>query len=137
MPDGIHGTWSEWDRLMAPLLEVQPLWRDFGKKKGLVAGRGLRGHWPCLSLTWTDGLQRKITLYLIDEEDLIYRLAITARLDVGRSRYWRTEAVAEDFQVGKRVSKSRILELLERAFSRLKSWQKSDLRYAGEIAPLP
>ena len=49
--EGWSGTLEEWNRIEGPLLEIDPIIRDFAKKAGLTVTKNMKD-WPERSMQW-------------------------------------------------------------------------------------
>src|ERR1700722_9853481 len=87
---GWYGTKEEWNRIEAPLLEIDPIVSDFAEKFGLTVRKNNKD-WPERSLVWGDGVHCLIQIYLVDQKLLTFNLWLCVSQDRENKRYWKQE----------------------------------------------
>lgn len=85
---GWHGTQDEWERLEAPLVEVDPIIAGFARGFGLSVTRNHKS-WPERSISWGDTVSCLIQLYREPENEDAFTLWICASEDRGSKRFWK------------------------------------------------
>ena len=134
MPNGFHGSREEWQRLVAPLDQIDAELSAYAARHGMAFQRNTR-NWPDRSLTWTsDGVRRLIQVWLRDDQQLTWTFGIAASQDRERKRYWKAESLVESAPIDS--IKERLADLLNEATARLSSWTAEDLPFAGDLKPL-
>ncbi|HET8551202.1 MAG TPA: hypothetical protein VFM97_01845 [Gammaproteobacteria bacterium] len=133
MPNGFHGPNEQWDRMEAPLLTLDAELEAFAKTFDLGLSKNYH-NWPERSLTWSDGVDRLIQIYLADEEAMTFNLWLCASQDRGRERYLKKEFLIKEKPIG--CIANRLNELLEQAKGRLEGWKAADLEFATTIAQI-
>jgi hypothetical protein len=85
---GWTGTRAAWDRIEAPLREIDPIIAAFAKQHGLAVTRNHKD-WPERSIVWGGDVRCLIQLYLLDEASLTFNLWLCASQDRCGKRYWK------------------------------------------------
>ena len=121
---------TEWDRVEAPLLQLDSVLASFASRFKLELTKN-RKDWPDRSLQWNDGVRRLIQIYLADEHALTFNLWVCASQDREGKRFWKQDFLiqarpAEDFQ-------AELDALLLRAKALLDSWEEGDLEFITEL----
>ena len=133
---GWYGTREEWERLEAPLLELDPAISAFAAEHALALSKNDKD-WPGRSLNWADKPSCLMQLYLADADALTWHLWLCCAEDRGRERFWRQERLID----GEPVSSfaPRISDLLNKGYHRLEGWKATpdQLEFATHLAALP
>jgi hypothetical protein len=128
MPNGFHGSESEWQRIEAPLLRAEPVLDMFANTHGLSISKNYHNH-PERSLNWGTDLRRLIQLYLADSKLLTLNLWLCASQDRGPQRYWKGELLLKDQNI--ETILDTLPDLLEQAYRKVDSWTPELLERAG------
>jgi hypothetical protein len=131
MPNGFYGPKKDWERVEAPLLQIDAILASFAALHGLT-GRANYHNWPERSLLWSsNGIRKLIQIYLEDENDLTFNLWISASEDRGRERFWKQQFFknAAPFQ---EIEKD-LPQLLSTAKETLDTWTSGDLEFATAL----
>jgi len=128
MPNGYHGSREEWDRLEAPLCRVDAELRAFAERNGLTLTKNDHG-WPERSLTWVDGVERKLQVLLADESARTYNVWAVAWEDRPDGRFWKRAAIANGLTEAELCE--RLGALLAAGHAALAAWKLADLERAG------
>jgi hypothetical protein len=128
MPNGFHGSREDWDRLEAPLRRVDAELDAFAGRHGMALTKNHHS-WPERSLTWVDGVERKIQVLLQDAAALTYNVWVVAWEDRADGRYWKRKAIANGLPEPELHAK--LAELLEAGRAALAEWAVEDLERAG------
>lgn len=133
---GWYGTREEWERLEAPLLELDPVIYSFANEHSLALSKNHK-EWPERSLAWGQSPSCLMQLYLADPETLKWHLWLCCTEDRGRDRFWRQERIIDGQQIA--AFAPRILGLLKEGYRRLEEWRAApdQLEFTTRIAPLP
>jgi hypothetical protein len=127
MPNGYYGSIEEWQKMEAPLLEIDALLAEFALRSNMQVIKNYH-NWPQRELqSAKDGLHRTIHILVADKPET-YHMAIGAWQDKDNERY-----VANKW-LRKWVSWSEIQDnlhqLLEEGVKTLESWSEKDLKPA-------
>lgn len=131
MPNGFYGSRREWDRIEAPLLQLDSSLESFANEHGMSLGRNYH-NWPERSLRWGIGINRLIQICLEDDDGTAWNVWLCASEDRPSGRYWRhyflrravsIEAIRTDLKEG----------LLEEAHALVTAWSGDDLEFAAEL----
>ena len=133
---GWYGTREEWDRLEAPLLELDPMISSFSDEHSLALSKNHKD-WPGRSLKWGQSPSCLMQLYLADADTLVWHLWLCCSEDRGSERFWRQERIIDGEQIA--TFAPRILPVLREGYGRLEKWRAAPdrLEFATTIAPLP
>jgi hypothetical protein len=126
MANGFHGPREEWDRMAQPLLRLDSILEDFGRRHGLTLEGDSR--WPNRSFRWGAPVSRLIQIFVDDESGPTYKVWIAASEDRASGRYWRQETPMAGAKIEDILA--RLPEILDEAFARVSSWNSSDLELA-------
>jgi hypothetical protein len=137
VPNGFDGSREGWERIAAPLREIDEVWDRFAHAHALHVTRDARS-WPERSLRSagaTSEPQRLVQVYLRSEESLTYSLWVCAWSDRGGKHLVRKETLVDS--VAWPEIRDHIDDLLERAFTLVTSWRLEDLEHALDLPRLP
>ena len=85
MPNGFHGSKAEWEKIVAPLRELDSGLNSFAAAHGLEVDQNYH-NMPNRMLSWTiDGIERLIQVSLYGNEQVL--LALSAYRDEGGRRH--------------------------------------------------
>lgn len=135
MPNGFQGDPSEWDRLEAPLRPLSPAVEDFAARHDLDLVVNDRG-WPSRRIRWrSDGAERRIDVFLHDEETGTIAVWAAAWIDrdgdrLGRSAWLRERADPDDLA-------GEIDAVLEEARLVAEGWDADDLEPWTDLEEAP
>ncbi|MBI2340442.1 MAG: hypothetical protein HYU99_08785 [Deltaproteobacteria bacterium] len=124
MPNGFFGTQQEWEKLEAPLRQLDDLLATFVKKHDLFMTKNER-HWPCRSIVWSDAIEKKIEIYASDKDSPLYSMWICAYQDRHGQRYWKKSVLKESVSFDEIYAD--ISYSLDSAKKELDSWLEGDL----------
>jgi hypothetical protein len=125
MPNGYHGTKEEWDRMEAPLLEIDEPLARFAAARNLEVISNYH-NWPRRELDWTsDGIHRTLSIMLGDDNAMTFHLAVLASKDQNEDRYLQTHWLKKG--VSWAEIRDNLEQLLEEGVALLDSWSESDL----------
>lgn len=125
MPNGLQGSPAEWDPLEAPLRPLDPAVEAFAERHGLELVVNDRG-WPSRRLKWTDGgIERRIDVFLQDEEAGTLAVWAAAWIDAGDDRLGRSEWLRE--RVDPDELAGEVDAVLEAARRSALGWDRADL----------
>ncbi len=133
MPNGHHGPKEEWDRLEAPLVELDPVIRAFAENHKMKFSSNDHA-WPERSLTIVDELHRKIQIYLKNEEPLTFIVGAYAWRDSESDRCLKMEFVTEP--VSPPALRINLLSWLEQSYKTVMAWKTEDLEFATKLQKL-
>lgn len=135
MPNGVQGSSADWDRLEAPLRPLDPAVEAFARRHGLELVENDRG-WPSRRMRWADqGIERRVDVFLQDEEAGTLAVWAAAWIDRGGERHGRSEWLRERVDPGELADE--IDAVLERARRSADSWGPDDLEPWTEIDEPP
>jgi len=77
-------------RLEAPLIAIDRVIAEFALPRGIEVTKNLQD-WPERSLTWGEGVRRRIQIYLQDPKAMTFNLWLCAWSDAKGSRHWKRE----------------------------------------------
>jgi hypothetical protein len=131
MPNGFHGSAEHWEKIEAPLRQIDRQLEKFAKAHAMSIGKNYH-NWPERSLSWSsEGLRRLIQIYLKDATKETYCLWLCASEDRGHERYWKKQFLLDN------VTWTEVQEGLERhldqAYKTVQAWSASDLEFGGKI----
>ncbi|MBW2422108.1 MAG: hypothetical protein JRH19_26485 [Deltaproteobacteria bacterium] len=115
---------EEWERIESPLRELDGTLDAFAKRHGMELTKNFAG-WPERSLTWTDGVERKIQVLLGDEQSLRFNVWIMACEDRADGRFWKRKALANGLPLA--VLREKLPDWLDEGQRLLTSWSAEDL----------
>ena len=127
------GYWAskdEWQRVEAPLLEVDSILNEFASEFG---HRVTKNHkdWPERSIEWGVNIRRLVQLYLADEKDLTFNLWLCASQDRDGKRYWKQENLVKGCPIAE--FQHHLPSLLREGRAKLEGWNESDLEFATNL----
>lgn len=124
MPNGFHGSTKEWGRMEAPLRAIDAILQAFAERHRMELTRNYH-NWPERSLTWDAAPRRSIQIWLADEQDLCFAMAICAWEDRTRGRFWKNRIMIASQSLDE--LRPRLLQLLENAKAEVDGWTSNDL----------
>ena len=127
MPNGHHGSEKEWERLEAPLRDIDAAIEAFAVRHRMAIGRNYHA-WPERSLRWGSDPERVIQIYLGDEERLTWNLWLCASQERDRQRFWKRQFLRQNIPMGE--MSPLIEQLLNEGFLIVNSWRLEDLEPA-------
>ena len=116
---GWYGTEEEWQRVEAPLLEIDDIFQAFADSLGYPVERNYKDN-PSRSIVWDNGVRCLIQLFQVNETALTFNLWICASLDKGGRRYQRDETLVNGMQVHEFAPT--LPQLLDKAATKLHEW---------------
>lgn len=131
MTNGRNGSETEWERLEAPLRDIDPLIDAFAGRHKLALSRN-HSNWPERSLRWGADPERVIQIYLEDADRLTWNLWLCASEDRGRNRFWKRQFLRHNVPMSE--LSPLIEQLLEEALRTVSSWRAEDLEFATTLA---
>jgi hypothetical protein len=133
---GWYGTPEEWQRLEAPLLQVDSCIERFAREHSLNLSKNHK-EWPERSLTWGENPRCLIQLYLAEEEDLTWNLWLCCSEDRGGERFWRKEFAVRGQKLEQFIMD--LPKLLDESLKQLNDWRAAPdkLEFATKLQPLP
>jgi hypothetical protein len=131
MPNGFHGSLEEWQRMEAPLLEMDEVVDEFASRRNLRVIKNYH-NWPQRQVRWTrNGIRRTISILLANEDKMTFHVAVVAAKDKNDDRhlkdYWLTKEAPWD------EVKNNLQQLLGRGFALLESWDENDLMPSAQF----
>ncbi|MDX1661004.1 MAG: hypothetical protein R3326_04360 [Gemmatimonadota bacterium] len=131
MPNGAQGTPSDWDRLEAPVRRLDAAVEAFADRHQVELVENDRG-WPSRRMRWTHaGIERRIDVFLQDEEAGTVAVWAAAWIDRGEERHGRSEWLRE--RADPEALAGEIDAVLEAARRSADSWGPEDLEPWAEI----
>jgi hypothetical protein len=130
MPNGYQGPETEWNRLEAPLRDIDPPIEAFAKRHNMALTRNYHS-WPERSLRWGGDPERVIQVYLDDADRLTWSLWLCASQDRGHQRFWKKQFLRRNVQMTE--IRPVIVELIEEALRIVNSWRVEDLEFATTL----
>src|ERR1044072_908946 len=113
MPNGYHGPLEEWERMEAPLLEIDESLAKFAAANGINLDHNYH-NWPRRDLVWVDqGIHRTISILLANQPET-YHMGISAWQDKNSVRYTANEWLRKS--VSWAEIKENLQALLDEAF---------------------
>jgi hypothetical protein len=132
MPNGFHGSKAEWERLVAPLRDVDARLRAFATAHGARVVENARA-WPSRSIDWRGGpVERSVSIALEDEKRGTWGMGAVAWLDRDGKRYWRRASIVRG--AAWPDIRDRLEDLLAQGFALAESWREDDLEYATDVS---
>ena len=121
---------AEWQRVEAPLIEVDPTLSEFAREFGLIVSKNHKD-WPERSIKWGASVRRLMQLYLADEKTLAFNLWLCASQDRNGKRYWKQENLVK----GQLITEfqGRLPMLLRQGRAKLEEWSEGDLEFATNL----
>lgn len=120
MANGFLGSKDEWDRLEAPLIQIDPILESAATKFDLVLRKNHKD--PERSLIRESNIRYLLQIFLCDEKDPKYNVWICASEDRSSGRYWKEEMVLQHAAIDLITE-----DLIDQSLHALLSWDKSDL----------
>ena len=134
MPNGYHGSKGEWDRLEAPLVELDPVIKSFAESHKMELSSNYH-NWPERSLTAIDELHRKIQIFMKNEEPPTFVIGAYAWRDIDANRYLKSEFVTEAVPLS--ALRLHLLSWLEQSYKTVMAWKPEELEFATRIQKAP
>jgi hypothetical protein len=122
---GWHGTREEWDRIEAPLLDIDSVISEFAAKVGLSVQKNQKD-WPSRHIEWGSDVRCLIQLYLADQETLTFNLWLCASEDRGNKRYWKQEMPIKQLPVSDFAGS--LGAQLQKGHAKLSEWCKNKMQ---------
>ena len=89
MPNGYYGSIEDWQRMEAPLLDIDDLLEKLAEERNLEVVRNYH-NWPSRHLEWvTDGIYRGVQILAADKPQA-YHMGVVAWEDKNDQRHQRT-----------------------------------------------
>lgn len=133
MPNGFQGSRDAWERIAAPLRDVDDLLVDFAEREGLKLGKDERA-WPNRSLTQSGEVTRKLEIFLADKHELTYGFCAYAWTDREQRRYLKRELLCEQSPWAE--LKDDVPGLLDEGLAIVRSWAPEDVPFAVDMPEL-
>ena len=130
MPNGFVGPVEEWNRLEAPLKEIDPVLGAFAASHGLTLTRNYHAE-PERSLRHHGDINRLIEIFVGDETAPTYKVWLCASQDRGHERYWKRRFITEAATPAD--LKNSIREWLTEGYAELFRWSENDLVFATRL----
>ncbi len=124
MPNGFIGSNEEWDRLEAPLREIDPIVTAFADRHGMVIEYNYH-NWPNRHLVWGDSLRRAIQIVRSTGEPPLYSVHLAASEWRTDGHFVKQSVVAKGLDLA--ALKTGLERRLEKALSEVSSWTSADL----------
>jgi hypothetical protein len=126
MPNGgFDGSIEAWEKMEAPLLEVDGLLARFAAERNMQVVKNYH-NWPQRYLEWVkDGIHRAIQIVAANESKMTFHLGVGAWKDRGDQRYGADELLKK-FVPWDEI-RDNLDQLLEEGFKTLESWSEKDL----------
>jgi hypothetical protein len=126
MPNGYDRSIEDWDKLEAPLIEVDELLAQFAVQRKMQVIKNDH-NWPRRHLEFlNDRIHRGIQILAADESKMTFHLGVVAWEDKNAQRYgshrWLKKFAPWD-QI-----RDNLPGLLEEGFKTLESWSEEDLK---------
>ncbi len=130
MPNGFHGSKTEWERIEAPLASLDAHITGFARRHGMQIRKSDR-NWPSRSLGWGSPVHRSIQLSLLDDKSLTFSMAVMAYQDRKGERFAKSEPIASELSVDDIRSQWEIL--FEKGRLKANAWGPADLEPSGVL----
>lgn len=128
------GYWKseeEWERVEAPLLEIEAVWSNFAAEFSLQVAKNHRD-WPERSIIWGQDVRYLIQLYLADKNKLTFNLWLCASQDRHGERFWKEETLVKNKPLSE--FKDALPALLREGKKKLESWSLNEFEFATRLA---
>jgi hypothetical protein len=135
MPNGFTGSKEEWERIEAPLHEIDEILKNFASKHDLTFSKNYH-NWPERSLEsrfFEDGIRRLIQIFLHDHKKMTYHFWLCADIDQIDGRYWKMVFFKENVFFDE--IKSNLERSLIENYNLLLSWKIDDLKPTDPKSP--
>lgn len=126
MPNGFHGTKEEWDRMEAPLLEVDDVIGEFAQSKGLSLDSNYH-NMPNRRLMWNKGGITRVIQVSVKDEDMTIYVTYYAWQDRNNTR--RGKWLKQISDLGLTELKRDLPGLLKEGYSMLESLAEGELEF--------
>lgn len=125
MPNGFYGSREEWERMEAPLLEIDEPLAQFAAGRSMEVVKNYH-NWPQRQIDWTsNGIYRSLCILVANESKMTFHVAVAASKDQNSERYLK------DHWLKKEASwdevRDNLRQLLEEGVTLLESWSENDL----------
>ncbi|GBE39312.1 MAG TPA: hypothetical protein ENG95_00505 [Nitrospirae bacterium] len=130
MPDGFHGSKEEWEKLEAPLVEIDELLQNFARENNMKLVKNYH-NWPCRHLRWIKDIPKLIEIALEDKELMTFRVWICTFHDIEQKRFWKHSTLKSNVSFPE--IRDNLAEILADSKKMLESWSAKGLKFAGEI----
>ena len=131
-PDGV--VHAGWERIEAPLVELDEAFAAFASRHGMSLRRNYHD-WPERSVIQEGEVTRLIQVYLDDEARLTFSVWLCASQDRGDERFWKSDYLARGVSAG--VLAANLHIWLEQGWARLQGWNANDLVFATRLGQVP
>ena len=127
MPNGgYEGTLEDWEKIEAPLVEIDPLLAQFAAERKLEVVKNYH-NWPQRYLNWVSrDINRSIQIVAADVGELRFHIGITAWVDKNGHRYG-IDALLRRYEPWQQI-RDDLDKLLEEGFTMSESWSEKDLK---------
>jgi uncharacterized protein len=125
---------SEWERLEAPLVTLEPALMAFAAGHQLTIRRNFQGR-PERSLVQVGEVMRLIQVYLDDPARLTFNIWLCASQDRAGARYQKSDYLARGVTAADLVAG--LDHWLEQGYAALQGWQTEDLSLGAALAQPP
>jgi len=130
MPNGFHGSDSEWERLEAPILQLDQELRAFAAAHAMHLSSNYH-NWPERSVTWGADLRRLIQIFLADADLLTWTFWVCVSRDYRGKRFWKQTTLAQSVPMAEIASQ--LSTLLPRAAEWANSLKAADLELVTKL----
>lgn len=129
MPNGFYGSQEEWERMVAPLRQLDPDLNSFATAQDLEVVHNYH-NMPNRLVKWSrDGIQRLIQISLDGQDKILF--ALSAYKDESGKRFGKRWPATMDIPL--QEFKSNLGPLMTEAYERLEAVSEADLEYWLEI----
>lgn len=126
MPNGFDVSREEWEKMEAPLLEVDELLAQFAAERNMQVIKNYH-NWPRRHLELVnDRIHRGIQILATDENKMTFHLGVVAWEDRNDRRY-ASHRWLKKFTPWHQI-KDNLHQLLEEGVKTLESWSENDLK---------
>jgi hypothetical protein len=133
MPNGFDGSAEEWQRIEAPLLDIDDLLTGFVRQHNVKLEKNSH-NWPNRRIRWRSrGVERCIQITVsIERGSVKSQVALLAWQDREGKRYLKDEWLKQSPPWDE--MRHSIQEVLDEGYRALDSWSETDLQYATDLS---
>ena len=124
MTKSFHGSPKDWDRISSPLKMIDPILENFANEKGLQLNANTK-NWPDRELRWTHQIERRIHIYLENENELTWSLCISICQFRNSIHMQKDKIIFKEIDITE--MRSLLPEKLEEAYEIVTGWNAGDL----------
>jgi hypothetical protein len=126
MPNGYDGSIEDWEKMEAPLLEIDGFLAQFAAERNMQVVKNYH-NWPQRYLDWVSlGIHRSVQVLAVDASKMTFHVSVIAWIDKNEQRYLISGLLKK--QVPWDQIRDNLHDLLEEGVKTTESWSEKDLK---------